>query len=78
MFQINKTLSSTCPQVFKVLFIYSFKILKKKTLNDKIWFPSQQKFLALLEQWGWTRWPPEFPSKLNFSVVLLKSLFLAE
>lgn len=31
--------------------------------------------MALLEQGGWTRWPPEVPSHLNLSVILWQGLY---
>lgn len=78
MFQINKTLSSTCPQVFKVLFIYSFKILKKKNPERQDLIPFSAKILGPARAVGLNQMTSRVPFQTELFCRVVKSLFLTE
>lgn len=49
--------------LFSFYFFFSFFFFSLSSLGN--WLQ-----VALLEQSGWTRWFPEVPSNLNYSVIL--------
>lgn len=77
MFQINKTLSSTCPQVFKVLFICSFKILKKNPERQDL-IPFSAKILGPARAVGLNQMTSRVPFQTELFCRVVKSLFLTE